>query len=255
MFKPLLTSLKEGRARVSGILPPLAMPDQVMVRGEPRALKVRVHAQARRMTLRFDPRTGVGKMTVPRGTPPSAALTFLSQSAGWIDRHAPDVSSQKASGHPDLLPIDGTPHRIIPTGRIRGTVSRETEQLNVPGLPHRIMPRLQIFLKTQAEQQLTPQVMALSEQLGKRPSAIRYRDPRSQWGSCSSNRTITLSWRVMMASPQAQTYLVAHEVAHLVEMNHSPAFWALVASLDPNWKVGQKALKRVEKELLAIRFT
>lgn len=255
MFKPLLTSLKEGRARVSGILPPLAMPDQVMARGEPRALKVRVHARARRMTLRFDPRTGAGKMTVPRGTPPSAALTFLSQSAGWIDRHAPDISSQKGSGHPELLPIDGNPHRIIPTGKIRGTVSRETEQLHVPGLPHRIMPRLQFFLKTQAEQRLTPQVLTFSEQLGKRPSAIRYRDPRSQWGSCSSNRTITLSWRVMMASPQAQTYLVAHEVAHLAQMNHSPAFWAVVEQLDPNWKVGQKALKRVEKELLAISFS
>lgn len=254
MFKPLLTSLKEGRARVSGIMPPLAMPDQLLVRGEPRPLKVRVHARARRMTLRFDPRSGVGKMTVPRGTPPTAALTFLSQSAAWIDRHAPDISSQKASGHPEWIPVDGIAHRITPTGRIRGTVNRQAEQLHVPGLPHRIMARLQIFLKTQAEQQLTPQVMTLSKQLGRRPSAIRYRDPRSQWGSCSSNRTITLSWRVMMAEPQAQTYLVAHEVAHLVEMNHSPAFWAVVASLDPNWKAGQKALKRVEKELLAIPF-
>lgn len=254
MFKPLLTTLKDGRARVSAILPHLAMPDQVMVRGELRTLKVRVHARARRLTLRFDPRTGDGKMTVPRGTPASAALTFLSQSSGWIDRHAPE-STQDEQGHArQSLLFDGVEHRIIPTGSIRGTVTREAEQLHVPGSAHRIMPRLQLFLKAQAEQELTPQVMALAQRLGKRPSAIRYRDPRSQWGSCSSNRTITLSWRVMMASRQAQSYLVAHEVAHLEEMNHSPAFWAVVESLDPNWKVGQKALKRVEKELLAISF-
>lgn len=255
MFKPLLTSLKEGRARISGVLPPLSMPAEIFVRGEPRALKVRVYARARRMTLRFDMRTGAGKMSVPRGTPASAALTFLSQSKGWIDRHAPDIALVEAGKHRENLPFNGLEHCIIPTGRIRGTVTRQTEQLHVPGTPHRIMPRLQLFLKTQAEQQLTPQVMALSEQLGKRPSAIRYRDPRSQWGSCSSNRTITLSWRVMMAPSQAQTYLVAHEVAHLAEMNHSPAFWAVVASLDPNWRAGQKALKRVEKELLAISFS
>lgn len=255
MFKPLLTTLKDGRARVSAILPPLAMPDQVIVRGEPRLLKVRVHARARRMTMRFDPRTGVGKMTVPPGTPASAVRTFLSQSAGWIERHAPDIKPLEAGHCREGLPVDGIEHRIVPTGRIRGTVTREAERLHVPGAPYRIMPRLQLFLKTQAEQQLTPQVMALSKQLNKRPSAIRYRDPRSQWGSCSSNRTITLSWRVMMASPQAQTYLVAHEVAHLAEMNHSPAFWAVVANLDPNWRAGQKALKRVEKELLAIQFS
>lgn len=255
MFKPLLTSLKDGQTRVSALLPPLSMPDQVMVRGEKRPLKVRVHAKARRLTLQFDPRTGEGRMTVPPGTPASSALSFLSQSAGWIDRNAPDINLSESGNIPETFPIDGIEHRIIPTGKVRGTVIREAEQLLVPGKPHRIMPRLQQYLKTKAEQELTPLAMTLARQVGKRPSAIRYRDPRSQWGSCSSNRTITLSWRVIMASQAAQTYLVAHEVAHLVEMNHSPAFWAVVEELDPDWKAGKKALKQVEKDLLAIRFS
>ena len=146
---------------------------------------------------------------------------------------------QTLIGHPDrpfpaTLPYLGEEHRIVPTGRIRGTVLRASKStLHVPGAPHRVMPRLQMFLRNEAEQALTPQVMALAEQLGKRPSAVRYRDPRAQWGSCSSSRVITLSWRVMMAAPVAQTYLVAHEVAHLIEMNHSRRFWKLVASLDP----------------------
>lgn len=116
------------------------------------------------------------------------------------------------------------------------------------------MPRVAQFLKNEAEQTLTPLVMEFCDQLGKRPSAIRYRDPRSQWGSCSSARVITLSWRVMMAPPPAQRYLVAHEVAHLVEMNHSQRFWKVVARLDADWRAGQKALKSVEKRLMAIRF-
>lgn len=255
MFKPLLTTLEAGRTRISSVLPSLEMPTTVEVRGEPRPLRVRVHAKARRMILRFDARTGEGKLTVPRGTPPSAALTFLSQSRGWIDGHAPELPSAGETLHPDILPLNGEDLRILPTGRTRGTVSRDSEcELLVPGAPHRIMPRLAQFLKTEAEQTLTPLVMELSGQLGKRPSAIRYRDPRSQWGSCSSARVITLSWRVMMATPQAQHYLVAHEVAHLVEMNHSQRFWKVVASLDPDWRVGQKALKAAEKHLMAIRF-
>lgn len=255
MFKPLLTTLEAGRTRISSVLPSLEMPTTVEVRGEPRPLRVRVHAKARRMILRFDVRTGEGKLTVPRGTPPSAALTFLSQSRGWIDGHAPELPSAGEALHPDILPLNGEDLRIVPTGRTRGAVSRDSEcELLVPGSPYRIMPRLAQFLKTEAEQTLTPLVMELSGQLGKRPSAIRYRDPRSQWGSCSSSRVITLSWRVMMASPQAQHYLVAHEVAHLVEMNHSQRFWKLVASLDPDWRAGQKALKAAEKRLMAIRF-
>jgi len=231
------------------------MPTTVEVRGEPRPLRVRVHAKARRMILRFDVRTGEGKLTVPRGTPPSAALTFLSQSRGWIDGHAPELPSAGEALHPDILPLNGKDLRIVPTGRTRGTVSRDSEcELLVPGAPHRIMSRLAQFLKTEAEQTLTPLVMELAGQLGRRPSAIRYRDPRSQWGSCSSARVITLSWRVMMATPQAQHYLVAHEVAHLVEMNHSQRFWKVVASLDTDWRTGQKALKAAEKRLMAIRF-
>lgn len=256
MFKPLLTGLGAGRVRSRPVVPPLDMPTVIAVRGEPRPLRVRVHANARRMILRFDVRTGEGKLTVPRGTPASAALAFLAQCQRWTDSHAPELPDQQDAPFLQVLPFGGTDHRIVPTGRIRGTVSRTTEcELHVPGEPHRIMPRLARYLKSEAEQTLTPQVIALSERLGKRVSSIRYRDPRAQWGSCSSRRIITLSWRVMMAPPQAQTYLVAHEVAHLVEMNHSRRFWKVVESLDLDWKAGQKALKSAEKKLMAIRFS
>jgi predicted metal-dependent hydrolase len=84
---------------------------------------------------------------------------------------------------------------------------------------------------------------------------VRFRDPRAQWGSCSAARVLTFSWRVMMAPPEAQHYLVAHEVAHLAEMNHSRRFWNRVGELDPNWRRGQRALKAVEKQLLSIDFS
>ena len=252
MFKPLLS--RQGRPRLVGSVPPLAMPQEVMVRGVPRPLKVRRHAGAKRMILRFDPRSGDGRLTVPPGTPASAALTFLSQSAGWIDAHAPETFSGKTP-FLEHLPLGGTPHRIVPTGKLRGTVAVGPDTtLHVPGAPERIMPRLARFLKSEAQNVLTPRAMELADRLGTRPSAVRFRDPRSQWGSCSSTRVITVSWRVMMAPREAQTYLVAHEVAHLAEMNHSRRFWQTVSRLDPCWETGKTALKAVEKELLSIRF-
>ena len=263
MFKPLVTRLGAGRALIGALLPPLPMPDSVMVRGQPRPLRVRVHARSRRMILRFDARTGQGRLTVPPGTPASAALTFLSRSARWIDDHAPAITLPGQALHPPLLMLGGVAHAIIPTGRIRGVVARlpgqglpehQVPELHVPGAPHRIMARLKLFLQAEAERVLAPQVLELAEKLGKKPSAIRFRDPRSQWGSCSSGLVVTLSWRVMMAPPDAQRYLVAHEVAHLLHMNHAPRFWRTVASLDANWREGQRVLKRHEKELMAIGF-
>ena len=252
IFKPLLT---RGRRLIGEAVPPLAMPDEVFVRGVPRPLRVRVHANARRMILRFDPRSGDGKLTVPPGTPASAAHTFLSQSARWIDSNAPELADAGALPYPATIPLDGIDWHIVSTGRVRGTVVREPERvLRVPGASHRIMPRLAGYLKNEAEQKLTPLALALADRLERRPSALRFRDPRSQWGSCSSARVLTFSWRVMMAPREAQTYLVAHEVAHLAEMNHSRAFWRTVSKLEPDWKAGQRALKAAEKQLMAIRF-
>ncbi len=256
MFKPLLTQTKNRRRLLSPAVPPLPVPATVTVRGEDRPLRVRFHGQAKRMILRFDARSGDGRLTVPVGTPPSTMQTFLLQSRGWIDANAPVLPEPNDMPHPTILPILGVDHRIVPTGMIRGTVTRNAEnELHVPGTSHRVMPRLAQYLKTQAEQYLTPSVMSYAEALGRSPAALRFRDPRSQWGSCNANRVITLSWRVIMAPPEAQSYLAAHEVAHLKEMNHSARFWQTVAALEPNWRAGQKALKSVEKELLAIRFS
>jgi predicted metal-dependent hydrolase len=112
------------------------------------------------------------------------------------------------------------------------------------------------YLKSEAEQTLTPQVIALSEQLGKRRVVHPLpRSARPMGLLLLSKRMVTLSWRVMMASPQAQHYLVAHEVAHLVEMNHSRGsgrWWQASIRIG---RSGQRALKSAEKQLMAIRFS
>lgn len=259
MFKPLRTNRPKGRHTPVLSLPPLAMPTTVEVRGRDRKLLVRVHPRAKRLTLRFNPRTGEGRVSVPPGTAPSAVIAFLSQNRGWIDAHAPDIIEESDAPFPDLLPLDGVPHLLVPTGRLRGAVEVRSDvgepTIYVPGAAHRVMPRLAGFLKAEAKTKLTPIILRDAAKLGKTVSAIRFRDPRAQWGSCTSGRTVTLSWRVMMATKEAQNYLVAHEIAHLAHMNHSRAFWATVAELYPNWKTGQAALKAAEKELMRLRFS
>ena len=74
-------------------------------------------------------------------------------------------------------------------------------------------------------------------------SGIRIADQKTRWGSCSSNKTLSFSWRLMLAPPRVMDYVVIHEVCHLRHMNHSKDFWRMVASLDPDYKEHRKWLK------------
>jgi len=79
--------------------------------------------------------------------------------------------------------------------------------------------------------------------LGVTPARLTLRDTASRWGSCSAARVISLSWRLIFAPDFVRDYVVAHEVAHLKEMNHGPRFWALVRSLDPDFEQAQEWLR------------
>jgi predicted metal-dependent hydrolase len=84
----------------------------------------------------------------------------------------------------------------------------------------------------------------LSQKLGRKASKLSLRDARTRWGSCTSNGDIMLSWRLIGAPPRVFEYVVAHELAHLLEMNHSPRFWAHVEDLMPDWRLARAWLKK-----------
>ncbi|MEL6678764.1 MAG: M48 family metallopeptidase, partial [Pseudomonadota bacterium] len=90
--------------------------------------------------------------------------------------------------------------------------------------------------------------------LGRRPGRSTLRDTRSRWGSCTSEGHIMLSWRLLLAPPQVLDYVVAHEVAHLQEMNHSPAFWSVVRDLCPDYERHRRWLHQHGADLHRYRF-
>lgn len=84
---------------------------------------------------------------------------------------------------------------------------------------------------------------------------VRLSSARTRWGSCSAGSGIRLHWRLIHLPPALIDYVVAHEVAHLTEMNHSPRFWAVVASLYPGWKAARDALRKAALALPIIEAT
>lgn len=104
---------------------------------------------------------------------------------------------------------------------------------------------LKRFFKSEAERRFTPIVARHAAVLGRPAPKVMVRDQKRRWGSCDSQGVIRLSWRLMAAAPDLIDYVCAHEAAHLEEMNHSPAFWAVVARLMPDWKQRRKAMKGV----------
>ena len=89
-----------------------------------------------------------------------------------------------------------------------------------------------------------------ANQLGVRVNQIRIKSQKTRWGSCSSKGNLNFNWHAIVAPPEVIDYLVIHECCHLVHMNHSKAFWELVESLCPNYRVHREWLKSHDTQIL-----
>jgi predicted metal-dependent hydrolase len=100
-----------------------------------------------------------------------------------------------------------------------------------------------------AKQDIPEKVQKYAAQVGVEPVGIKINGAKSRWGSCSAKKSLNFSWRLMMADDEVIDYVVVHELAHIKEMNHSPAFWAIVSSVLPDYKQRQTKLKALHKKL------
>lgn len=105
-------------------------------------------------------------------------------------------------------------------------------------------------LRKQARVTITSRVQYYAGLLGVTYNRIAIRDTKSRWGSCSSLGNLNFSWRLILAPDYVLDYVVIHELCHLIEMNHSKAFWNNVAIIQPSYKISREWLKNHGQELL-----
>jgi predicted metal-dependent hydrolase len=99
------------------------------------------------------------------------------------------------------------------------------------------------WYKEQARQAIGQRVQQLAAKHGFKYKQIKITSALGRWGSCSSQDTLCFTWRLIMAPPTEIDYVVVHELVHLVQKNHSKAFWEKVAAILPDYKVSRKWLK------------
>jgi predicted metal-dependent hydrolase len=228
------------------------MGHHVLPGNPPVALTLRRSARARRISLRVSGLDGRVTLTLPRGVAEDEALAFARDKAGWLRRQLGKRPEEVAVAAGADIPVEGRMLALVP-GRGRA-IRQAGDTLLVPGPEETVAARLRAWLKTRARERLAAASDRHAATLGRPYARLTLRDTRSRWGSCSAAGGLMYSWRLVMAPPEVLDYVAAHEVAHLAEMNHSPAFWAIVARLCPGYAAPRRWLRENGAALHRYRF-
>ena len=204
-------------------------------------VNVKRHKQARRYTLRIQAATREVLLTMPPRGSLREARAFAEQHGGWIASRIARMPEAVPFAHGAIVPLRGIDRRICHRKGERGTVWTEAEAnsgienlICVAGEEAHVRRRVGDFLKREAKRDLDTASRRHADRLGVKIERISVRDTSSRWGSCSASGALSFSWRLIMAPPPVLDYLAAHEVAHIVEMNHSRKFWRILNELCPD---------------------
>lgn len=195
------------------------------------------------------------EVRVPKATPKKVIEDFVNQHQHWINSHQDAVAKRLAEREnfelrfgSNLLFL-GRELPLVPVEKpifgydgqrfyAYGQMSAEELKASLVGVYRRL-----------AKKVLSTMVNELARHMGLKPKAVKINGARTRWGSCSSAGNLNFSWYLVMAEETTIRYVVVHELAHLVEMNHSPNFWGIVEKVLPNYKAEREKLKNLQKKL------
>lgn len=232
----------------------MCLPTQVSHAAGKVPMRVRVSRRARRLALRIDAQGDAVELVLPPRTSVPRALNFLKSNRDWLESRLAALPPRIIFADGEKVPVLGISHRIrhVVRGRDRAPVWLEGREIRVTGEEAHIARRVRDFLKDRAREEFGRRARRLAEQVDRKVGRITVRDTTTRWGSCSAVGNLAFSWRLIMAPEAVLHYVVAHEVAHLVEMNHGPRFWKLVDRLVPNVERQRNWLNRNRAGLLRI---
>lgn len=224
---------------------------QIQLSNDPTlAVQLKRSRRARRLSLRVSSVDGRVTLTVPPHVTERAARRFVEEKSDWISKavsrcHSPVLvrigAELPIAGHPCPIVAGSSRSAQLAAGQIEAPAGREG-------------PATEAMVKHLARARLSVAVDRFAETLDVVPGRISLRDTRSRWGSCTSEGNLMFSWRLVLAPSDVLDYVAAHEVAHLVHMDHSPAFWQVVGQLYPGYDQPRGWLRKQGAGLHRYRF-
>jgi len=205
---------------------------------------IRRSTRARRVQVTVHPDRQV-EVVLPQRAPKRAAEAAVVELRPWIerrlrtlDRVAGELERERPEG---TVSFCGELLTLVPEpGRTR--VHRRGDLLLVPGADPE--PAIERWYRGQARTLIAAKLDAATARAGTRYTRLTIRAQRTRWASCSSTGAMSFNWRLLLAPPAVLDYVVEHEVCHLEVMDHSPRFWALLESREPNWRDHARWLRR-----------
>ncbi len=194
-------------------------------------LTLRVSPRARRLRLRIDPRTRSVLLTVPKRTPKHQALAWAAGHREWIETQLAEIPDCEPIAPGAQIPFRGETLTVDWQEKRPRRIEIAGDRLIVGGPMESLEPRVLRWLRAEALDILSSETSALATVAGARLSGVGVGDPVSRWGSCSSSHAIRYSWRLILAPDFVRKATVAHEVAHLIHLNHGRQFHELVERL------------------------
>ena len=193
------------------------------------AIEVVRHPRARRMKLSIDNATGQVRLTLPPRVALAEVLRLIEANRRWIAGKVASLPLPRPIRPGGYLPFNGNEMMLDwqPDLPRRPELDVAGKRLSVGGPFEGLAARVERWMRGEALRLLTEETDHYARKAGCPVEAVRVGDPKGRWGSCSSRSRIAYSWRLVMAPEWVRRAVVAHEVAHLVHLNHSPAFHRL----------------------------
>ncbi len=220
------------------------LPTHFDLHGTPVPLDVQWNPRARKLTITVDHTQRQVRLVLPRRVSLKEGLAFCRKNADWIQNRLAALPSRIPFAHGSLVPLLGEAHRIHHVPDARRGVWQEEGAVWVSGQAELLERRVTRFLRELAEKTIAPLARAKAVEVERAVGRVTLRESRTRWGSCSPSGDLSFCWRLIFAPAQVLDYVVAHEVAHLVHLNHSERFWKVCATLTPEVQAPRRWLVR-----------
>jgi len=218
----------------------------------PPLFTVKKHQRARHVKLKASPQKGLEIVVPPKFNLKNIA-SVLEEHKTWIIKQLTKIGLQQATA---TLPTEVHFAAITETWQVSYIPSEDKKVQIIPRPHHKVVllgnidnitlckRALIAWSKEYSKKHVLAQLEKISREINLPYKSGKIRNQTTRWGSCSSDKNISLSYKLLLLPPALTRHIIIHELCHTVHMNHSPRFWQLVASFDVEWKTHHRRLRK-----------